>query len=309
MTHTHRTATAARSAAAHLRRRGWERERVENVVFGALAWLMRAFLLVITVVPLVYLVALSARPLESLLADPLRILPTAAEATLDGYRRALAPMEEGGYDVGSFLLNSLFVGLGTVACALLFSVLGAYAVSRFHFPGKRTLGVLFLSVYLFPAVVIAIPLFVLFTGMGLRGSLVALVVIYLAQTVPVALFMLRNFFAGLPESIEEAAAIDGCGGLRTIRHVVLPLAVPALVATALYVFIVAWNEFLFALLFLLETRESWTASIGIALLDNQDVAPTVLLAASVVMTLPIAILFLFAQRVFAEGLTAGATKE
>ncbi|TQN31212.1 carbohydrate ABC transporter membrane protein 2 (CUT1 family) [Haloactinospora alba] len=289
--------------------RRWDRERVEDLVFGSAAWLVRAALLLASGLPLVYLVALSMRPLESLLANPLRILPRATELTLGSYQRALAPADEGGYGIGGFLLNSLLVGSGTVVCALVFSVLGAYAVSRFDFLGRRALSVLFLSVYLFPAVVIAIPLFVIFTGMGLRGSLPALVVIYLAQTVPAALFMLRNFFAALPEGIEEAAAIDGCGGLRTVWHIVLPLAVPALAATALYVFIVAWNEFLFALLFLLEIQESWTVSIGIALLDNQDVAPTVLLAASVVMTVPIVLVFLLAQRVFTEGLSAGATKE
>ncbi|PSK95954.1 carbohydrate ABC transporter membrane protein 2 (CUT1 family) [Murinocardiopsis flavida] len=297
------------SARQNPARRAWTRDRIETLVFGVLAWVMRLFLLVITVVPLVYMVALSMRPLESLLANPLRVFPTLGEITFASYQRALASMDTGGYDIGGFLLNSLYVAVGTIVLALLFSVLGGYAVSRFDFPGKRLLGMLFLSVYLFPAVVIAIPLFVIFTGMGLRGSLAALVVIYLAQTVPVALFMLRNFFENLPEGIEEAAALDGAGGLRTLWHIVLPLALPALAATGLFVFIVAWNEFLFALLFLLESRDSWTVSIGIALLDNQDVSPTVLLASSVIMTLPIVLVFLFAQRVFAEGLSAGATKE
>jgi ABC-type glycerol-3-phosphate transport system permease component len=102
---------------------------------------------------------------------------------------------------------------------------------------------LFLAVYLFPSIVLAIPLFVLFTRLGLRGNLVGLVLIYISQTVPVAVYMLRNYFQTVPRSLEEAAAADGCSRLGILWHVTLPLARPAIISTALYVFMIAWNEY------------------------------------------------------------------
>ena len=130
------------------------------------------------------------------------------------------------------------------------SVLGAYAVSRLEFFGKRTVHFLFLSVYLFPPILLAIPLFVAFSKMGLRGELWVLVIVYVAQTLPICVYMLRNYFDTVPISLEEAAEVDGATRLQVIRKITLPLAVPAIAATGLFVFMIAWNEFLFALLFL-----------------------------------------------------------
>jgi multiple sugar transport system permease protein len=164
-------------------------------------------------------------------------------------------------------------------------------------------------VYLFPTILLAIPLFVMFTRMGLRGSLIGLVIVYISQTLPVSIYMLRNYLATIPESIEEAAAIDGLSRLQIVRKVMLPLAAPAVMATALYVFMIAWNEFLFALLFLVENRESWTVSLGLAqLAGGIEVPKTVLMAGSVVLTAPIVILFYAAERMLTEGLTSGAEK-
>ena len=129
---------------------------------------------------------------------------------------------------------------------------------------------LFLAVYLFPAIVLAIPLFVVFTRVGLRGSLVGLVLVYIAQTVPVSVYMLKNYFETIPVSLEEAAAIDGAGRLGIIRRVSLPLAAPSIMATGLYVFMIAWNEFLFALLFLVAEPDRWTVSLGLSQLADGD---------------------------------------
>jgi multiple sugar transport system permease protein len=168
---------------------------------------------------------------------------------------------------------------------------------------------LFLAVYLFPSILLAIPLFVLFTRLGLRGSLGGLTIVYIAQTVPVSIYMLRNYLSTIPESLEEAAAVDGYSRLQTIWKVILPLAAPAVMATALYVFMIAWNEFLFALLFLVEDRNDWTVSLGLAQLSGGiEVSKTVLMAGSVVLTLPIVVLFFAAERLLTEGLTAGADK-
>ena len=121
---------------------------------------------------------------------------------------------------------------------------------------------LFLAVYFFPSILLAVPLFVFFTRIGLRGSLVGLLIVYVAQVAAVSIYMLRNYFDTIPVSLEEAAAIDGCSRLQAMRHISLPLAVPAIMSNALFVFMIAWNEFLFALLFLVERRDNWTVSLG-----------------------------------------------
>lgn len=192
---------------------------------------------------------------------------------------------------------------------LVAAVPGAYAVSRLKFFGHRQVSALFLAVYLFPATLLAVPLFVIFAKIGLSSSLVGLAVVYVAQTVPVSIYMLKNYLVTIPASIEEAAALDGCSRLQTVRKVILPLALPSLMATGLYVFMIAWNEFLFALLFLAADPGQWTVSLGLAQLSNGiEVPKTVLMAGSVVLTIPVVLLFFAAERLLTEGLTSGADK-
>jgi multiple sugar transport system permease protein len=165
-----------------------------------------------------------------------------------------------------------------------------------------------IMIYLFPVVVVSIPLFVMFSRIGLRSSLYGLIIVYLASTLPVALYMLRNYFNAIPVELEEAALVDGLSRMGVIRKVTIPLAAPAIAAVGLYVFMIAWNEFLYALLFVLERRDLWTLSLGVQQLDNQEVPKTVLMAGSVIISLPVIILFFAAERFLREGLTAGGVK-
>ncbi|GAA3314880.1 carbohydrate ABC transporter permease [Nonomuraea dietziae] len=231
------------------------RDRFERALFRVLRPLVIAFLTVITAFPFLYMVMLSVRDIQELILDPGSLWPQSF--TLSTYADVL-----GRQGFVTFMGNSAIVAVASVLVTLLISIPGAYAVARLRFFGRRQVHFLFLAVYLFPAIVLAIPLFVLFTMLGLRGSLPGLILVYIAQTVPVTVYMLRNYFETVPQSVEEAAAIDGCGRMETIWRVVLPLSKPALMATGLYAFMIAWNEFLFALLFLVERRESWTVSLG-----------------------------------------------
>jgi multiple sugar transport system permease protein len=284
------------------------RERVETRVLGVVrvAWLV--LVVAGSVIPLLYMVLLSVRPLQGVIADPLNVLPSGEELNLEAYRKVVAAPDAGGYGLLSFFGNSLQVAVGAVVLTVTLSVLGAYAAVRLRFPGKDAISVAFFAVYMFPAIVMAIPLFVLFTRLGLRGQLPALMLIYLASTVPVSVYMLRNYFRSIPAGLEDAAMVDGCNRGQVIIRVVLPLAMPAIVATSLYVFMIAWNEYLYALLFLLERRENWTVSLGLAQLDDISVSATVLMAGSVLLTLPVVALFFAAERLLVEGLTAGAEK-
>ncbi|MBT3166414.1 carbohydrate ABC transporter permease [Streptomyces sp. Vc74B-19] len=285
------------------------RARVEDRVLGVLKWLVIAFLAVITLLPFYYMLLLSLKPIDALLLDPGSLWLSAKDFTVATYQDVMRSTDAGGQGFVRFLLNSALVSLGTVLLTLAAAVPGAYAVSRLRFFGHRQVSALFLAVYLFPATLLAVPLFVIFAKMGLSSSLVGLAIVYVAQTVPVSVYMLKNYLVTIPYSIEEAAALDGCSRLQTVRKVILPLALPSLMATGLYVFMIAWNEFLFALLFLAADPGAWTVSLGLAQLSNGiEVPKTVLMAGSVVLTIPVVFLFFAAERLLTEGLTSGADK-
>jgi multiple sugar transport system permease protein len=285
------------------------RARFEDRLFAVLRPLVVLGFAVVTVVPFLYMVLLSVKPIDALLLDPGSLWVSAKDFTLTTYRDVLRPADEGGQGFLRFLLNSAFVSLGTVALSLLAAVPGAYAVGRLRFFGHRQVSALFLAVYLFPPTLLAVPLFVVFARLGLSSGLVGLAIVYVAQTVPVTVYMLRNYLVTIPYTLEEAAALDGCTRLQAVRKVVLPLAIPSLMATGLYVFMIAWNEFLFALLFLAADPGRWTVSLGLAqLAGGVEVPKTVLMAGSVVLTVPVVILFFAAERLLTEGLTGGADK-
>ena len=285
----------------------WTRDRVEDVLFGVLRWVVIAVLVAVTLVPFYYMVILSVRSLDEVILRPGALWPDSFD--LSTYVSVLASPDDGGQGFLLFLRNSAVIAVLTVVVTLLAAIPGAYAISRLQFTGRRQVSTLFLAVYLFPAILLAVPLFVFFSAVGLRGSLVGLVVVYVAQTVPISIYLLRNYFETVPVSLEEAAAVDGASRWTILTRISLPLAMPAVVSNALYVFMIAWNEFLFALLFLAEDRERWTVSLGLSQLAGSiEIPTTVLMAGSVLLTLPIVVLFFLAERLLVEGLTSGAEK-
>jgi multiple sugar transport system permease protein len=278
-------------------------------LFEVLRWLLIVGAVVVTIFPFYYMLLLSAVPIESLLLAPGRIWVAGQQFTVDTYRTVLASVDEGGQGFAVFLRNSALVASAVVVITLLVSIPGAYAVARLSFVGREQISTLFLAVYLFPSIVLAVPLFIGFAKLGLQASLLGLMLVYVVQTVPVSIYMLRSYFRTIPISVEEAAVLDGAGRLALMRRVTLPLAMPSIVSTGLYVFMIAWNEFLFALLFLSAKPDLWTVSLGLAQLSNGiEVPKTVLMAGSVILTVPIIVLYLLAERALTEGLTSGADK-
>jgi multiple sugar transport system permease protein len=283
--------------------------RVQSRIFRVGRWVVIVAFLIATLVPFYYMLLLSVKPIEALLSDPGSFTVKPSEFTLQTYVDVLSPVASGGQGFGRFLANSGVVALASVALALLIGIPGAYAIARSPFAGRRKVSGIFLAAYLFPAILMAIPLFVAFTRIGLRGSLVGLIIVYTAQTVPVSIYMLRNYFETVPESIEEAGLVDGLSRLGVLRQISLKLAIPSIMSTGLFVFMIAWNEFLFALLFLVDRRERWTVSLGLSQLSGSvEIPTTVLMAGSVVLTLPIIIIFFATERLLTGGLTAGAEK-
>ncbi len=285
------------------------RDTFEERLFGTLKWLSVAFFVAVTLFPLVYMIGLSFKPIDELLKDPTNILPTWDQfKSFRPYRDIMRSEADGGRGFLKFIINSGIVALTTVVITVMFATLAAYAAARLNFFGKRAISAGILVVYMFPAVVIAIPLFVIFSRIGLRGSLMGLLIVYVAQTVPVALYMLRSYFQTVPKSLEEAGLIDGLSRLGVIRRITLPLSAPAVASVALYVFMIAWNEFLFALLFLLDKPDQWTLPLAVQQLDTTEVPRTMLMAGSVIITIPVILLFFLAERFLSEGLTSGGVK-
>lgn len=218
------------------------------------------------------------------------------------------------WSFGGNVLNSVKVAVPTAIIAVILSTLGAYAIARLRFRGKDILLNSILLIYLFPGILLIIPLFAMVARIGARigfdvqDNLPVLVFTYLAQTLPVALYMLTNYFRTIPSEIEQAGLIDGCSRMGVIWRITLPLAIPALVSVAIYTFMIAWNEFLYALVFL-NSRDMFTMPIQInTIFNDPSPRPHVVMAASTIMTLPVVILFLALERFLEEGLTAGGVK-
>ena len=310
MTKAAEAGTALDAAARESTRRPWTRERTESTVIAVLKWVGVVFFVGITALPFLYMLLLSVRPIADLARDPGALLVPFERLTFGTYDEVLRSVEQGGQGFLSFLRNSAIIATVAVIASLLLAIPGAYAIGRLEFFGRRQVSALFLAVYLFPAILLAIPLFVLFTRIGLRGSLIGLIIVYASQTVPVTIFMLRTYFNSIPESLEESAALEGANLFQVMRHISIPLAMPAIMSTGLFVFMIAWNEFLFALLFLVDKRENWTVSLGLSQLANStiEVPTTVVMAGAVILTVPIIIVFFLTERLLVEGLTAGAEK-
>ncbi|MEM6386046.1 MAG: carbohydrate ABC transporter permease [Pseudomonadota bacterium] len=211
------------------------------------------------------------------------------------------------FNFGTYLWTSFYVSVITVFLTLLFSVPGAYAVARLRFKGQKAFSRSILLIYMVPMIVLALPIYIGFSMTGLRNTIFGLVLIYPVTTIPVALYMLQGYFRGLPAEVEEAGLMDGLNRLQVIWKITLPLALPALASVSLYVFMIAWNEFLLAFM-LLDDPSIFTLTRGIASLNSSEIPRQHLMAGSVIATVPIMILFLGLERFMTKGLTAGSVK-
>jgi ABC-type glycerol-3-phosphate transport system permease component len=205
-------------------------------------------------------------------------------------------------------LNTLIIASATTLAALVVGVLGGYGFSRYRFPGRNTLLWSVLFTKLFPRVVVIVPFFVTLRNLQLMNTYQGLILVYLMVTFPVAIWLLKGFFDKIPVEIEEAAIVDGCSLPRLLWNVVIPMSRPALVAVAMYAFILAWNEFLFALVFTngLERRP---LSVALAFfIDENGIRWGELMAGSIVMSLPAILVFSISQKLLVRGLGEGALK-
>lgn len=256
-------------------------------------------LLLFTALPVYWMVSSALDPRAN--ARGASLLPSGI--TLDHFRFVF---DEGGF--GRFLANSALIGVGTVLLAGLLALFAAVAVARFKFRFRTAVLVMVLIIQMVPLEALVIPLFVQMRNVQMLNSLIGLTIVYLAFSLPFAIWMLRGFVAAVPKEVEEAAYLDGCSWLRMFRSVLLPLVAPGLIATSVFSFIVAWNEFIFAFTFM-QDESKYTAAVGLHQFFGQhtnDWGPV--MAGSTLITLPVLVFFVLAQRKLSSGLASGAVK-
>tara|TARA_B100000941_G_scaffold290619_1_gene273852 strand:- start:1031 stop:2224 length:1194 start_codon:yes stop_codon:yes gene_type:complete len=278
----------------------------EKITFEFLSLFAIIFFSLVILFPFYIMFITSLKTQSSLLMNPIDLSIDFSKSILEIFKSYLVIFKT--YNFGRYIVTSSIVSVGTVLITLIFSIPAAYAVARLNFFGKTFLSTSILIIYMFPAIVLVIPLYTVFSQLGLRNSIEGLLIVYTATTLPVAIYMLQGYFKSIPKEIEEAGLIDGQSWFGIILKVIIPLSLPAIASVSLYVFMIAWNEFLFSLMFL-DNPKTFTLSRAINHLTGDAETPRqYLMAGSVVVTLPILLIFIYFEKYLVSGLTAGSVK-
>ena len=245
------------------------------------------------------MLTVSVRPNVEVMKIPPDWIP--ALFTLEAYNKVL----RSGRYLQTFA-NTYFVALAVTLVSLVIGAMAAYALARFRFRGQRAVLMFLITTQMFPLVLLCIPYFRVVVELGLYDTLTSLVIVYVTFTLPFCILMLRSYFAQIPKDMEEAAMVDGCSRVGAILRTLLPLSYPALIGAGLYTFLLAWNEFLFAVV-LIEAWEKRVITMAIYSLMAEFVTDwSMMMAFSVLASAPLVIAFIFLQRYMVRGMTAGA---
>ncbi|MCO5066298.1 MAG: carbohydrate ABC transporter permease [Rhizobiaceae bacterium] len=259
-------------------------------------------IILIIVFPFIWMVLTSIKPQTELFRIPPSFWPT--RITFEHYATL--------FEQTSFLKymrNSIILSTMTTVVVIVIAVLGAYSLTRFIYPGRERIATLVLLTYLLPSVVLVLPLYLMMVRIGVANSLFSLVIAYVSFALPYALWLLRSFMASMPEDLESAALVDGASRLGAFFDIVLPQTLPGIVSTALFTFIAAWNEYFYALI-LVNTDEARPATTGVIsmLVTSFNIEWSLLMAASVAMSLPLIIIFMFLQGFLLRGFAGTGVK-
>lgn len=271
-------------------------------------WLRRIVLALLTafaLTPVLVMLSSSLKPLQDV-QGPFRWIPSTL--TFRPYVDIWTTVP-----LAKYFVNSLIVAGGATVCSVLIAILAAYAVSRYRFKGRKLFTITVLSTQMFPGILFLLPLFILFvnigntTGVILYGSRGGLILTYLTFSLPFSIWMLAGYFDSIPRDLDEAALVDGCSPIGALVRIILPAAVPGIIAVSVYAFMTAWGEVLFASV--MTSEDTRTLAVGLQGYATQnDVYWNQVMAASLVVSVPVVAGFLLLQRYLVAGLTAGAVK-
>ena len=208
----------------------------------------------------------------------------------------------------NYFKNSLIVSIIAASLSVVLGILGAYALSKLKFKGRVTINASFYTVYMFSGILLVVPLFKIISGFGLYDTKIALIITMIVQTLPTAIFMLRSYFDTIPEDLEEAAMIDGLSRLKIIFYIIIPLSISGIISVFVYAFMIAWNDYLFASIFL-SSSENFTLPIGLnTLFSTPDYVWGRMMAASLVTALPVVVMYALSEHFIKGNLTEGGVK-
>lgn len=269
-------------------------------------WIFLLLLLLFSVLPMIWMLITSVKSQFAAIQYPPEFIPS--NPTLEQYYRLLSPSSEIGGQFLRYMRNSIYVSTLTTIFGVAVAVPAAYAFARFRFPGRNALFFSVLFRNMFPAVVFLMPLFIMMRWMGLVNTHASLVITYLTFGLPLSIWLLKGFYDNIPVELEQAARIDGCTRFQAFWMIVMPLSAPGIIATAIYSFITAWNEYVYALTFL-NSDEKLTLPVGLQRFFTEYATNWPgLMAASFIMSVPVVVMFLVLQKYFVRALTEGAVK-
>ena len=271
----------------------WKRSLVSLIVWS---------IVLVVIFPLIWMILTSIKPQTELFRIPATFWP--GEITFEHYRTLL---EETPFLI--YFRNSVILSVSTTLIVVAVAVAGAYSLTRFAYPGRERLAVLVLFTYLLPSVVLVLPLYLAMVRAGIANSLLSLVVAYTTCALPYALWLLRSFMASMPEELEWAALVDGASRMDAFIDVVLPQALPGIISTALFTFIVTWNEYFYALILVnTDAARPLTTGVITMLVTSFNIEWSLLMAASVAMSLPLIVIFVFLQGYLVKGFAGTGVK-
>ena len=260
-----------------------------------------AFIVLIAAFPLLWMASTSLKPGAEVLAWPPYFLPK--NPTFDNFHRLFTET-----NFLTYFKNSLLCAAFSTLCSIAIGTMGGYSLTRFQYWGREKIAMLSLLTYMFPPIVLIIPFFIFFRAMGLTNSYIGLILAYVSFSLPFSVWLLRAFFLSIPLDLEEAAMIDGANRFQAIVYVIMPLALPGIIATSIFTFIVAWNDYLFARI-LMGQEELKTLPVGVQDFFNMAVIDWgLIMAAGMMITIPALIFFVSSQKYLIEGWGTGAVK-
>ncbi len=277
--------------------------KTQNLLWGILRVAILVFFFLLVVLPIYWIVVTSFKTSGEIL-DVNNISFFPREFTVENY---LGLFEQ--YNYGVLLGNSVIVSVITGGIVTLLSMFGGYSLARYKFKGKQSIVVFFLITQMIPGILVIIPLYIVFSNMGIINTHLGLIIFYITANLPFCAITMRSFFERIPVTLEEAARVDGCSKFQSLFKIVLPIMFPGIVSVFVFAFIGAWNELIAGSIFI-STPDMWTIPVGLkTLIGRYNVEWGLLMAGGVMALLPTAIMFSIMQKFIVEGMTSGAVKE